>query len=521
MKKMLSLILVLGLLVCTFGFNSISAEPASQTARILAANPDYRVMTASTGEERILDAENMVINQIIANVDQILDVEAYNNGEIDNFFGIDFVEIKPLFQEAWVDAIVEQIGYKFSYLVTIPFGSDIENVIETLESNEHISAVSQNSYSELENSSVYDEDTAITTHFENIGVSYAWEHGFTGSSDTRVSIVDTGVAHHEEFDNNMEFTWGFNACFDSDYPQGTSAEDTIPFHPTFPGHGNFVAGIIGADYGDGGVNGICQDITMFAVKVGGYADQFQQALSYSYFMGAKVLNISWDIPANTQLDAIIGSDVLVVTSAGNDGVEITPNNSYVKCNDLPNFIVVGNSDANDEKASDSNYSKIYVDLFAPGHTLPGVNYPSGLILSSGTSFAAPMVAGAAALIRSHATHLTAAQTKDLILNNVDVIPALANYCVTGGRLAIDKAVNALYNEDRTQYKEHYSKGDINDDGEITAMDKMLAQRIAYGTMTATSDQFYAADVNKDNVVNTTDVDMILGFYYSTCYFPPV
>ncbi|MBE6692334.1 MAG: hypothetical protein E7586_03245 [Ruminococcaceae bacterium] len=76
MKKLLSLILVLGLLVCTFGVNSISAEPASQTARILAANPDYRTMVIAPGEEYILDANNMVINQIIANVDQVLDVDA-------------------------------------------------------------------------------------------------------------------------------------------------------------------------------------------------------------------------------------------------------------------------------------------------------------------------------------------------------------------------------------------------------------------------------------------------------------
>ncbi|MBE6692333.1 MAG: hypothetical protein E7586_03240 [Ruminococcaceae bacterium] len=78
-------------------------------------------------------------------------------------------------------------------------------------------------------------------------------------------------------------------------------------------------------------------------------------------------------------------------------------------------------------------------------------------------------------------------------------------------------MHALYAEERVAY----SKGDVTGDGEITSMDKMFAQRIANGTMTATADQLYAADVNKDNVVDTTDVDMILGFYYSTCYFPPI
>ncbi len=526
MKKKLSLVLVFCLLICAFGINTNAIEATTKTdailaekaqvAAILSANPEYRTMVTASGEERILDADNMVINQIIANIDQVLDVDAYNNGEIDNFFGIDFIEIGALFQEEWIDTIIEQMNSKFGYVITVPYGSDIEAAIEILENNEHISAVSQNEYCALAEASDYDSETGATGLYDLIGVDYAWEHGFTGSSNIRVAVIDTGAAEHPEFDNNMDLTLGFNACFVTNPAPGTSIEDVTPIHPTKPYHGHMVAGIIGADYGDGGVNGICQDITMFPILASGLVTEFHNAFSYAYNMGAKVINYSWSSRNNVLTDQIKNSDALIIMAAGNDSNELNSDEYATECYNLPNVIVVGNSTANDTMASGSNYSATYVDLFAPGENVKSVNYPTGTRSGSGTSYAAPMVAAAAALIRSHATHLTAAQTKDLILNNVDVIPALEDYCVTGGRLAIDKAVDALYDEDRGAY----SKGDVNGNNDIDSMDVLLAQRIVNGA-TLTDIQMSAADVDKNGVVNSTDVENIRGFFFRTCYFPPV
>ena len=168
------------------------------------------------------------------------------------------------------------------------------------------------------------------------------------------------------------------------------------------------------------------------------------AFQYSVAMGAKVINLSWGIPSGVLFNTIEDSDALLVIAADNANTLVTPSTYPMVCNAPDNCIVVSSSELNDTKVTGAAYSSTYVDIFAPGANVRSVGYPTGTRSGSGTSYATPMVAAAAALIRSHATHLTAEDTKNLILNNVDVVPALEDYCVTGGRLAIDKAVDALY-----------------------------------------------------------------------------
>ena len=64
-------------------------------------------------------------------------------------------------------------------------------------------------------------------------------------------------------------------------------------------------------------------------------------------------------------------------------------------------------------------------------------------LGDGTSFAAPHVAGAAALLLARNPNLSYAQLKDAILSSVDPLPAFAGKTVSGGRLNVYKAVAAV------------------------------------------------------------------------------
>jgi subtilisin family serine protease len=154
------------------------------------------------------------------------------------------------------------------------------------------------------------------------------------------------------------------------------------------------------------------------------------AIRYAVDNGAKIINMSFgkgQSPYKKEVDAAMKyaqkNDVLLVHAAGNDGKELTltnnyPNDIYLgKKRGLKNWIEVGaTSSAYDEglAAGFSNYNKKYVDVFAPGariySTIPDDEYAK----FDGTSMAAPMVAGIAALLRSYFPDLTARQVKEII-----------------------------------------------------------------------------------------------------------
>lgn len=519
MKRKYALItvfcLLLNLFVLTSNANPLESKGISTPT--LDVSP-YKTIITPSGERRIVASNGLVMNQIIANVDQVVDVESYIAGENDDFFGVEIVAIKQLFYDEWIDAIIEKIGYKFGYLITIPDDLDIEDAIKTLEDNEHITSVSQNAMSLEPQDIQYDDITAETGHYNLIGVDYAWNHGFVGSHDVQVGLIDVGMKAHSEFDNNVRFDMGFNACYEFDYGEN-DADDVKPIRTDgYKSHGHKMAGIIGADYGDEGVNGICQNVSIVPILAEGYPEIWEWALYYAVVSDVDVIHISWDLATNTIYDIIEDADILVVMPAGNGSSELVATSENIYAN-LPNCIVVGNSTVYDEKYFESNYSATYVDLFAPGYGVKTVGYDDedGYVIGRGTCSAAAMVSAAAALIMSHATHLSAIEVKELILDNVDVVSALEDYCSTGGRLAIDKAVEALYTENRGSY----SKGDLNGDGYINTTDCSMAQWLASNIMTPSATQLNAADINGDGAVTSSDVAQIREFYYKNSYFPPV
>jgi hypothetical protein len=115
---------------------------------------------------------------------------------------------------------------------------------------------------------------------------------------------------------------------------------------------------------------------------------------------------------------------------------------YPACYDNAGLIAVASSDHKDALSGFSNYGLISVDLAAPGtaimSTLPGNRY----VMYSGTSMAAPHVAGAAALLWAYDPSLSTTEVKSRLLQTVDARPAFANRMVSGGRLNVHAAILA-------------------------------------------------------------------------------
>lgn len=206
----------------------------------------------------------------------------------------------------------------------------------------------------------------------------------------------------------------------------------------FSFHGTHVAGIIAAGRKNGlGMDGIADNVKIMSVRCVPNGDERDKdvanAIRYAVDNGASILNMSfgkkysWD--KKVVDDAVKYAEskgVLLIHAAGNDGLNIDEV-THFPCKkfenskkEAANFIDV--SALNWEKgeyiaASFSNYGKKTSDLFSPGvdiySTTPEGNYKD----ASGTSMAAPVVAGVAAVLKSYYPELTAKQLKKILLSS--------------------------------------------------------------------------------------------------------
>ncbi|WP_196831340.1 S8 family serine peptidase [Flavobacterium sp. CG_9.1] len=159
------------------------------------------------------------------------------------------------------------------------------------------------------------------------------------------------------------------------------------------------------------------------------------AIRYAVDNGAKIINMSFGKEFALSNDLVYSAmkyaanhDILLIHGAGNDSFNVDENPNFPTDIDLQdgakevvgNFINVGASTAiNDSTlvASFSNYGKKNVDLFAPGDQIYTSTGGNRYGYDSGTSLAAPMVSGTAALIWSYYPKLSAKQVKEIILES--------------------------------------------------------------------------------------------------------
>lgn len=203
-------------------------------------------------------------------------------------------------------------------------------------------------------------------------------------------------------------------------------------------HGTHVSGIIAAERNNGiGMNGVANNVEIMAVRSTPNGDEYDKdvalAIRYAADNGAKVINASFGKSFSPNADWVRDAlkyaaekDVLFVHAAGNDSenIDIKPNFPNDAIGTGPevsdNVITVGAlapDYGSNMVSSFSNYGKVNVDVFAPGTDIYSTIPESDYKLNSGTSMAAPNVAGVAALIRSQFPELSASQVKKVIMDS--------------------------------------------------------------------------------------------------------
>ena len=235
-----------------------------------------------------------------------------------------------------------------------------------------------------------------------------------------VYVLDSGINfQHQEFGYRAKYA-GFDPVDQYEYQQGTTGY--APKHGAdCHGHGTAVASLVGGEtYGTARKANLfsvrvlrCDSSAPWSVVLDGLnfiAEIIPKRSQNSIVLLA--LSGSYSTAVNDAIETLYRQDVVVVTAAGNGGVDAclkSPASS-------PFAITVGATDKQDSVTATSNYGSC-VNLFAPGEDIVAANSQcdSCTGVMSGSTLSAGLTAGVAAAYISQMPHLTPAQIRDKLL----------------------------------------------------------------------------------------------------------
>ncbi len=235
-------------------------------------------------------------------------------------------------------------------------------------------------------------------------------------------------------------------------------------------HGTHVAGIVGAEHNNIGVDGIADNVQLMIIRCVPNGDERDKdvanSIRYAVDNGARIINMSFGKSFSPQKDVVDeavkyaeSKGVLLVHAAGNDNQNNDKSANFPTAvyNDgtiCSTWIEVGASgpDKTELAASFSNYGQKKVDIFSPGvdifSTVPDGTYKA----NDGTSMASPVAAGVAAAIMSYYPALSAKEVKQIMMASAAKygklkvpMPGNAKKKVKFKKLSVTGGVVNLYN----------------------------------------------------------------------------
>ena len=261
-------------------------------------------------------------------------------------------------------------------------------------------------------------------HLDLIWAQAAWDvtHG-----TEKLAISDQNIwMNHEDIENKLLYY------------------DTTNTHSQ--GHGTAVSTLAAGDTDNGvGIASIGYD-----TQFGFFRMNYNEVLSAAY-SGYKVVNMSWtsgcnfNTYVNDALHEVYGLGVFLVASAGNGTTCGSPTELVYPASYDVVFSVssVGADDSHEQANGNTHQHNSSVDLTAPGYDVPITAAPGWYLFGSGTSYAAPIVAGTASLIQSVFPGISPAQIKYILQSTaVNIDAQNPNYIgmLGSGRLMAGEAV---------------------------------------------------------------------------------
>ena len=307
-----------------------------------------------------------------------------------------------------------------------------------------------------------DDDSGEQDYLATVHAYEAWAIE-KSNADMLIGILDTGVEFgHQDLTDNLYVNSAdpINGIDDDgdgytdNYVGWDMANDDNDPTADTNGHGTLVAGVAAATPdNEKGMAGLGFHSSYMPIKIfrsGNDAFAFgYEAIAYAADRGCKVINLSWG-GANAYSRfgeeiinyAVLEKDAVIVAAAGNSGKE---EKFYPASYDYVLSVAV--TDAQDNRVAQTTYN-YWIDMVAPGNRNYSTRNNDGYSYTSGSSFSAPMVAGAAALVRAHFPQLSALQVMQQLRMSADDIYAVGSNAtyrekLGRGRLNAARALQVL------------------------------------------------------------------------------
>lgn len=239
---------------------------------------------------------------------------------------------------------------------------------------------------------------------DGAGIREAWKT--TRGEGVTIAVIDTGIG-------KVPSVFGDAVVDGTDVSGSGTPDGRTPVGAVDSDHGSLVASVAaGRGKADGtGMIGVAPEADLLSISVGfgaaaavPFVEQIPAAIRWAVDHGADIINMSlttntldWDESWDEAFLYAFENDVVVVVAAGNrsSGTDVIGAPATI-----PGVLAVGGVDQTGTASVEASTQGITIGISAPSEGLRGIAADGELVWWRGTSGAAPIVAGAAALVRS-------------------------------------------------------------------------------------------------------------------------
>lgn len=265
---------------------------------------------------------------------------------------------------------------------------------------------------------------------DDYGVREAWKT--TKGKGVTIAVIDTGIGR-----TPVEFAGAVTGG--KDFSGVGSPDGRTPVGAVDANHGSWVASLAaGRGTGaDTGMIGVAPEASLLSLSIGfgasasvPFTDQVAEAMHWAVDNGADIINLSfttntldWDERWDEAFLYAFENDVVVVVAAGNkgSGTDIVGAPATI-----PGVLTVAGVDKAGKASREASTQGITIGIAAPSEELLGVSADGQMVLWNGTSGAAPIVAGIAALVRSAHPDLDAANVINRLIRTATRVPGVTS-----------------------------------------------------------------------------------------------